>query len=160
MNYVLWIGMYDSCGFIKSNNWKIFMKWVQDNCESINLISDLNEQSIYETFKKENISSFCELEDGHNSVDLICNKQVTDELMYWDYCIDQHNISYLFFTREKTEIASIQINDYDCFVVFDCELNVLNEIRDAIDHKLNEDMCEKYKEDIESLIEQKQWKTL
>ena len=158
MKYILWIGMYDKNGMFYSDNWKQFIGWLREKCDRIRFYANFPRIYAIKQFGENDIvEEYCFEDVGYYSYSILCNAKVINRLLSWDFNIDHENISHLFFVNQK-EYASIEINDYDCFVVFECDRSFLSALISKIDVETNKQMCIRYQEEING--SPKEWNAL
>lgn len=163
---VLYIGQYKKHGRFTTIQWRHFIEWCKVECNKIIVYSKMTYSNISTKF-----SSYCninELEKPDKILDIfayeinIINIDFWDYIKEYDYNIDiEDDISHIFFYCEKKSIASLEIVDFENYILI--EEPISQEIKFLFEEDLlleNIQACIKGKSDIDDLVQKENWKPL
>lgn len=163
---VLCIGLYNREGKFIKEQWECFIKWCRMECNKIIIYSSMSYNTVRSKFL-----SYCNisvLEKPDELLDVYAYEINIINSSFWNYIKDFNfnigiidNISYIFFFNSKKYIASLQIVDYENYLL----------IEEPIAHKekllLNDmliqeniQLCIKGKADIDELLQEESWQPL
>lgn len=163
---VLYIGYYNKDGKFNTIQWRSFIEWCKTECNKINVYSRMPYDIICSKFPL-----YCDVKE----------LQMPDELMriyayeihvieaaFWNYIytynynIDiEDDISHSIFFYEKRDVASLEIVDYENYVLIEEPINQKDKF--LSNEKLildNIQYCFEGKSDIEDLVQEGKWKPL
>lgn len=163
---VLCIGQYDTTGKFTTIQWKCFMEWCKEDCNKLIIYTRMSYHAICCE-----IPLYCNisiLEKPDKSLDIYAYEINVENVLFWayiadeDYGIDRANgISHLFFFNGEISIASLEIVDYENYVLI--EGDAVKKDRLLANQAMvseNIRLCFKGKADIEGLAQEESWKPL
>lgn len=163
---VLYIGQYNGTGKFNTIQWKCFMKWCKVECNKIIVYSEMPYDIIRNKFPL-----YCdinELRKPDERLNIYAYEINVNDIVFWDYIeeynynIDiEDNISHLFFLDGEKDIASLEIVDYENYILIEAPINRVDKF--LLDKKSildNIRYCMKGKSDIDDLVQEEYWKPL
>lgn len=163
---VLYIGQYKENGKFTTIQWKYFMEWCKTECNKIIVYSTMPYNIICTKF-----SLYCniiELEKPDEGMDIYAYEISVTDVVFWDYIreynynIDvEEDISHIYFFYEKRYIASLEIVDYENYVLIETPVNQEDKfflMKDLILENIR--FCIAGKSDIDDLVQEENWKPL
>lgn len=163
---VLYIGSYNKAGNFNTIQWRSFIEWCKTECNKIIVYSSMPYDIISSKFPL-----YCdvkELEMPDKLMKVYAYEINVIEVAFWNYiCIYNYNIdieddiSHIFFFYEKRNVASLEIVDYENYVLIDEPINQKDKF--LLNEKLildNIQYCFEGKSDIEDLVQEGKWKPL
>ena len=163
---VLCIGQYDKTGRFTTIQWKCFIEWCKGECNKLIIYTRLSYRAICSK-----IPLYCNisiLEKPDKALDIYAYEINVENVLFWnyiangDYSIDRaDDISHMFFFYGEISIASLEIVDYENYVLIEGDA-VQNDRLLANKAMVSENiqLCFKGKADIEGLSQQESWKPL
>ncbi len=163
---VLYIGSYNKDGNFNTIQWRSFIEWCKTECNKIMVYSSMSYDTIGSKFPL-----YCdvkELEMPDELMRVYAYEINVIEVAFWNYiCIYNYNIdieddiSHIFFFCENRKVASLEIVDYENYVLIEEPINQKDKF--LSNEKLileNIQYCFKGKSDIEDLVQEGKWKPL
>ncbi len=161
---VLCIGMYNGEGKFTKEQWKCFIKWCRTECNKILIYSSMTYNIVRSKF-----FSYCnisvlgkpdELLDVYVYEINIINNTFWNYIEYYNFDIDNpDDISYIFFFSSEKNIASLQIVDFENYLLI--EEPVAHQEKLLLDEMLIQEnirLCIKGKADVDELLQEESWK--
>ena len=163
---VLCIGRYDKVGKFTIRQWKCFIEWCKEECNRVIVYTRMPYRMICEEFPLYcNISI---LEKPDIDLDVYAYKINVTNSWFWDYIencnydIDEANdISHIFFFYDEKHIASLEIVDYENYVLLEEDITYkdkLLENKEMVSE--NVQLCSKGGADIEGILQEESWSPL
>ena len=163
---ILYIGKYKEKGQFSTIQWKYFIEWCKEECNSLIVYSRMP----YDAFRTI-FSCYCNidiLEKPDVILDVYAYKIEMVDIRFWnyieeyDYNIDAENdVSHMFFLNGDRNIASLEIVDYENYVLIEEPINqediFLFQKEMIIE---NMQFCVRGKEDIDEIARGEGWQPL
>lgn len=134
MKEVLAVGSYNKSGAFYSDNWKQFIDWIRNVSDKVDIIADIDKASIILRFGLENIMEqyiFPDM-DNYSVYTIRCNQELFNVLQHWNYNINKPNISHIYFYSDNREVAYIEINDNENYIVLELTATEKQELLSCI----------------------------
>lgn len=163
---VLCIGLYNGEGKFIKEQWKCFIKWCRIECNKIVIYSPMTYNTVRSKFL-----SYCNisvLKKPDESLDVytyeinIIDSEFCHYIEDFNFNIDIiDNISYIFFFSSEKNIASLQIVDFENYLLIEepiahQEKLLLNEM--LIQENIR--LCINGKADVDELLQEESWEPL
>ena len=161
---VLCIGMYKKAGKFDTDQWKCFIEWCKKECNKVIIYSRMSYNIISNKFSL--CCSINQLKKPDKYLNVHAYEINIIDVGFWDYIKDydynidnEEDISHMFFFQNEKYFASLEIVDYENYIL----------IEDSVEHKLflreqfmleNNRFCLEGKSDIEALLKKESWKPL
>lgn len=163
---ILYIGLYNAKGKFSTVQWEYFIEWCKIECNKIIVYSHMS----YDIFCTK-FSSFCnvnELEKPDETLDIFAYEMEVINVAFWNYIkecnynIDvEDDISHIYFFHGKRNIASLEIVDYENYVLIEQPVNQENIFLIQKEMILeNTQFCVEGKSDIDDLVQGESWRPL
>ena len=163
---VLYIGMYKETGKFNTVQWKCFIDWCKKECNRVIVYSHMPYNIILPKFPL-----YCkinELVKPDKDLDVYAYEMNVIHTIFWDYIkdfnynIDQaDDISHMFFYRNKKYIASLEIVDYENYIIIEEPMNQKDKFFLNVEMAMeNNRFCLERKSDINALLQEESWKPL
>lgn len=163
---VLCIGRYDKVGKFTTRQWKCFIEWCKEECNRVIVYTRMPYRMICEEFPLYcNISI---LEKPDTDLDVYAYKIYVTNSWFWDYIEncnydydESNNISHIFFFNYEKYIASLEIVDYENYVLLEENItskDKLLENKEMVSE--NVQLCSKGEADIEGILQEESWRPL
>ncbi len=163
---VLYIGQYTESGKFATIQWQYFMEWCKTECNKIIIYSQISYDTI--CYKMPLYCKINELNKPDETMEIHAYEIYIIDARFWDY-IQEYNynidneddISYIFFFYEEKNIASLEVVDYENYILI--EEPVSQEEIFLLNKELvleNIQCCVKGKSDIDSLLQGESWNPL
>lgn len=163
---VLYIGQYKKEGKFTTSQWKYFIEWCKAECSRIIVYSRMSYNAICIKFPL--YCNIIELEHPDEFLDVcayeinVVNDTFWNYIKEYNYNIDvSDDISHIYFFDQEKYIASLEIVDYENYVLIEGFDNIKNESFFGKDLKIeNLRFCTERKLDIDKLVQEESWKPL
>ena len=163
---ILCIGQYNDRGEFSTVQWEYYIDWCKIQCNKVIVYSHMSYDIICKKF-----SSYCtvnELEKPDKTVDVCAYEIDVTNIAFWDYIkgnnynIDEKDdISHIYFFAGKRNVASLEIVDYENYVLIEEPIDREDIFLLQKDMILeNIELCLKGEEEIEKLVEGESWRPL
>ncbi len=163
---VLYIGQYKATGRFTTTQWRCFMEWCKTECNKIVIYSQMHYHTICTKFPL--YCNINELERPDEVLSIYAYEINVINVGFWDY-IKEYNynidiaddISHIFFFYGKRNVASLEIVDYENYVLI--EEPISQEDKFLFKKELileNIRFCAEGKSDIDELLQEESWKPL
>lgn len=163
---VLYIGQYKEEGKFNTIQWRYFIEWCKTECNKIIVYSRMPYNTIRTKFPL--YCNINELDMPDKLMKIYSYEINVIDVAFWDYIcgynynIDmEDDISHLFFFYEKRNVASLEIVDYENYVLI--EEPISQEDKFLSNEKLildNIRCCSEGRSDIDDLLQEENWKPL
>ena len=162
---ILYIGQYKEGGRFTTIQWRYFMEWCKTECNKIFVYSKMPYITICNRFPL-----YCkigELETPDEEQNVYAYEIDVGNVEFWNYIkefnysIDVDDISHLFFFCEKRHVASLEIVDYENYVLIEEPVDQIEIF--LIKKELvieNIQFCAEGKSDIDELLQEESWRPL
>ncbi|MCM1027357.1 MAG: hypothetical protein NC432_13055 [Roseburia sp.] len=163
---VLCIGQYNGEGKFTAAQWIWFIEWCKTECNAIIVYSRMRYDMICARLSLH--CNIVELEMPDKEMDVHAYKiMVTDDIL-WEYIREQDynidiadDISHLFFFDGGRNIASLEIVDYENYILFEESVKPVDRFLSEREMLLeNIRLCNKGKADVDDLLRGESWKPL
>lgn len=166
MVQVLYVGQYKEGGKITTIQWRYFMEWCKTECNKIIVYSKMPYNTICTKFPL--YCNINELQSPDELLDIYAFEINIFNIAFWEY-IKEYNynidiaddISHIYFFWGNRNIASLEIVDYENYVLI--EEPISHDDIFLLNRKLileNIQFCSKGKADIDDLLQGEGWKAL
>ena len=163
---VLCIGQYDKTGKFTKNQWYIFIEWCKEECGKIIVYSRMPYNIIKSKFQKYCIIN--QLGKPDETLDIYTYEINVVNFLFWDYIknynynIDVDDISHIYFFNNEKYIASLEIVDYENYILLDISTIQERKLLQGDDSLILENiqLCSAGKADIDELLREEVWKPL
>lgn len=163
---VLCIGQYKEAGKFVSAQWSWFMEWCKRECDKVIIYSQMSYDIICTKFL-----SYCDIKEL-GKPDKLLNVHAyeihVENIAFWDY-IKNYNytidladdISYIFFFYGEMPIASLEVVDFENYIIIEKPIRQTDGVclKEGVILE-NIRLCKKGKSDIDSLLQEENWKPL
>lgn len=163
---ILYIGQYEETGKFITNQWKCFIEWCRIECNKLIVYTQMSYSSICDKFPLYCVIKELRLPDETLSI-YAYEINIVDDA-FWDYIQDYNysidvkdDISHIFFFYGKRNIASLEIVDFENYLLI--EEPISEESKFLLERELileNLQFCAGGKSDIEELMQGEKWKPL
>lgn len=163
---VVCIGKYNRAGKFDDLQWFEILTGLSGICDCIIIYTELSYEVIKSMFGK-----YCEVQKLRKP-DLLMQTEafrlIIKEKGVWEvisgcnFCIDSTDaISHMYFYTGDKYIGSLEVEDYENYILLELCPSDLKEIEDQMSClSQNEEICEYHKEDVTTLAGHDKWKTL
>lgn len=163
---ILYVGKYNEKGRFSTAQWGYYIEWCKIGCNRIIIYSHMPYSIICDKF-----SSYCiirELEKPDEALDIYAYEIDVINVVFWNY-IKEYNydidvkddISHIYFFSGKKYIASLEVVDYENYVLIEepiYQKNLFIIHKDMILDNIQ--FCDERKEDIKELVAGENWRPL
>lgn len=162
----LYIGQYTKAGKFITSQWEHFLEWCRTECDNIIVYSQMSYCTICAKFPL-----YCdinELEKPDEMLNIHAYKLDIFDVAFWeyikeyDYNIDiEDDISYIFFFYKERNVASLEIVDYENYILIEEPVSQEDKFlynKDLVSENIC--FCIKGKSDIDKLARGEDWKSL
>ena len=163
---ILCIGQYNRTGRFTAGQWKCFIKWCEIMCNEIIIYTRMTYETVISKFPL--YSDINILEKPDKLLDVQAYEIEIIDVKFWTY-IEAFNfdidavddISHIFFFNHKKIIASLEIVDYENYILI--ETSVPFKDRLILPKKMaleNIQVCNNNKADIDDMTQNENWSIL
>lgn len=164
---ILYIGQYNGKGKLSTIQWECYIEWCKIECNKMIIYSHMFYDIICSKFPL--YCTINELEKPDITLDVYAYEVKVTNKAFWNYIKDCNNynidmkddISHIFFFSAKRKIASLEIVDYENYILIEDPINsekIWGSQSELI--RQNIQFCRKGVEDIEELVEGENWRPL
>lgn len=166
MTKVLCVGKYNEKGRFNIIQWKYFIEWCKKECNKVIVYSQMTYDMICTKFPL--YCNINELERPDRDLNVHAYEINEINSIFWNYIKDfdyninkENDISHMFFFQSDEYIASLEIVDYENYILIEETNNKKHNI--FLNNELileNNRLCLKGKSDIDDLLQGESWKPL
>lgn len=166
MNRVLYIGQYNEEGEFTTIQWRYFIEWCKKGCNKIIVYSKMSHYTICTKFPL-----FCninKLQMPDEEMNIYSYEIDILDPAFWDYMKGYNydiniadDISHIFFFDGERNIASLEIVDYENYVLIEDPVghyDIFLHNRELLSGNIQ--FCSDGKTDIDDLSQEESWKAL
>lgn len=163
---VLCIGKYEEAGKFNTIQWNGFIEWCKKECNKVIVYSQMSHNTISAKFPL--YCNIIELEKPDKALNVYAYEINVINVIFWDYIknynynIDmEDDISHMFFFKKETYIASLEIVDYENYILIEEPISLQNKFLYNKELLLENNLfCLEGKSDIDELLQEESWKPL
>lgn len=160
---IIYIGKYDCLGRFNSKQWEEVLNGLSNICNGIIIYTKQNVCSIEKKFKRYSDISELQRPDSGMKVNAyrinITSEMIWDLIQNADFNIDsEDSISHIYFFNGEKCVASLEIEDYENYVLLELsseELATISQYMYSLSE--NETFCNMHKDDIDILVDGARW---
>lgn len=164
---ILYIGQYNGKGKFSTIQWECYIEWCKTECNKMIIYSHMLYDIICAKFPL--YCTINEVEKPDTTLDVYAYEIKVTNKAFWNYIKNCNNynidmkddISHIFFFSAKRKIASLEIVDYENYILIEDPINqekIFWSQSELI--RQNIKFCRKGVEDIEELVEGENWQPL
>ena len=160
---IICIGEYDCLGRFNTKQWQEVLNGLSHICNNIIIYTKQNVSNIQKQFKR--YSDIQELQGPDSSMKVnayrinITNKMIWDLILNANFSIDsKDSISHLYFFNDERCVASLEIEDYENYILLELsskELDMISQYLYSLQE--NQSICSRHKDDIDMLVDGATW---
>lgn len=163
---ILYIGQYKKNGKFTGVQWGYFIEWCKVECNKLIVYSQMPYSIIKTKFPR--YCNIDELEKPDKILNIFAYEINVINVLFWNYVEDYNyniniadDISHIFFLYGKRNVASLEIVDYENYVLIEEPINSENKFLSNKKMLLeNIQFCVDGKYDIDSIVQEEDWKPL
>ena len=163
---ILCIGQYNRTGRFTAGQWKCFIKWCEIMCNEIIIYTRMTYETVISKFAL--YSNVNILEKPDKLLDVQAYEIEIIDVKFWTY-IEAFNfdidavddISHIYFFNHKKIIASLEIVDYENYILIETSVSFKDRLTLSPQMALeNIQVCNNNKADIDDMTQNENWSIL